>query len=137
IASGLTQCLAAKSEGTVVSFGSQTAVAAGLSDVVDVAAGAAHNLALRSDGTVLTWGATNLYGRYQIPAGLSNFVGIACGYYHSLALLGDGSPVIKWQPVSRSVLLTNPASLYVLGVGSQLVYQWQLNGTNIPGATNS
>jgi len=137
IAAGLTHCLALKSDGTVVSFGSQTTVPAGLSNVVDVAAGADHNLALRSDGTVVTWGATNLYGRYQIPAGLSNFVGIACGYYHSLGLLGDGSPLIKWQPVSRSVLLSNPASFYVLGVGSQLVYQWQLNGTNIPSATNS
>jgi len=137
IAAGVNHSLALKSDGTVVAWGSQTTVPVGLSNVVDIAAGADHNLALRSDGTVVTWGVTNLYGRYQIPLGPSNFIGIACGYYHSLALLGDGSPVIKWQPVSRSVLLSNPASLYVLGVGSQLVYQWQLNGTNISGATNS
>jgi hypothetical protein len=137
IAAGVNHCLALKRDGTVVSFGSQTTVPVGLSNVVDIAAGADHNLALRSDGTVVTWGATNLYGRYQIPPGLSNFVGIACGYYNSMAILGDGSPVIKWQPVSRSVLLTNPASFTVLGVGPKLGYRWQFNGVDIPGATNS
>ena len=137
IAAGVNHCLALKRDGTVVAFGSQTTVPVGLSNVVDIAAGADHNLALRSDGTVVTWGATNLYGRSQIPGGLSNFVGIACGSYHSMAILGDGSPVIKWQPVSRSVLLTNPVSFSVLAVGSQLGYRWQFNGTDIPGATNS
>ena len=136
IAAGATHCLALKSDGTVVAWGSQTVVPSGLSNVVDIAAGVDHNVALRSDGTVVTWGATNLYGRSQIPVGLSNFVGIACGNYNSLGLLGDGSPVIKWQPVSRSILLNSPASFYVLAAGSQLSYQWQLNGTNIPGSTN-
>jgi hypothetical protein len=137
IAAGVNHCLALKSDGSVISWGSQTTVPAGLSNVVDIAAGSDQSLALRSDGTVVTWGATNLYGRDQIPRGLSNFVGIACGYYHSMAVLGDGSPVIKWQPASRSVLLSNTASFYVMGVGPQLAYQWLLNGTNIPGATNS
>ena len=136
IAAGVNHCLALKSDGTVVAFGSQATVPAGLSNVVDVATGSDHNLALRSDGTVVTWGTTNLYGRDQVP-GLSNFVGIACGYYHSLGILGDGSPVIKWQPISRSVLLSNAVSFYVMAVGTQLTYQWQLNGIGIPGATNS
>jgi len=137
IAAGVSHCLALKSDGTLVSWGSQTTVPVGLSNVVEIAAGADHNLALRRDGSVVTWGATNLYGRYQLPSGLSNFVGIACGNYHSLALLGDGSLLIKRQPVSTSALLSSPASFFVFAVGSHLEYQWQLSGTNIPGATNS
>jgi len=137
IAAGVNHCLALKSDGTVVSWGSQTTVPVGLSNVVDIAAGSDHNLALRSDGSIVTWGATNLYGRYLIPPGLSNFVAVACGYYHSLAVLGDGSPLIKWQPLPATVLLGSPASFYVMAVGPQLSYQWRLNGSAIPSATNS
>ncbi|MDB6111436.1 MAG: hypothetical protein JWR69_3186, partial [Pedosphaera sp.] len=135
-AAGVTHCLALRGDGTVVSWGSQVTVPVGLSNIVDIAAGFDHNLALRSDGSVVTWGVTNSYGRDQIPPGLSNIVGIACGYYNSLAFLGDGSPVIKWQPVNRAILLGSTASFSALAVGRQLRYQWQLNGTDLPNATN-
>lgn len=136
IAAGVNHCLALKSDGSIVSWGSQVSIPSGLSNVVEIAAGQEHNLALRNDGTAVTWGATNSYGRFAIPAGLSNVIGVACGGYHSLALLGDGFPAIKWQPISRSALMGATTTFSVLGVGPQLRYEWQFNGSPILDATN-
>jgi uncharacterized repeat protein (TIGR01451 family) len=137
IAAGVNHGLALRNDGTVVAIGGSFQPPSGLSGVVDIAAGFDHSVALKSDGTVVTWGVTNTYGRGQIPPGLSNVVGIACGNYNTLAYLGDGSPVIKYQPVSRAVQLGSlNTSFSVFAVGSQLHYQWQRNGTNLPGATS-
>ncbi|MBE0540387.1 MAG: immunoglobulin domain-containing protein, partial [Verrucomicrobia bacterium] len=107
------------------------------SNVVAIAAGAYHNLALRADGTVVSWG-TNGFGLATVPPTATNVVGIAAGWNHSLALLGNGAPVITVQPFSRTVAHGEAVSLTVLAVGAQpLTYQWQLNGTNIAGATSN
>src|SRR5438270_11803953 len=42
--------------GTVVAWGSDTNVPAGLSGVVAISAGQGYSLALRADGTVIAWG---------------------------------------------------------------------------------
>jgi hypothetical protein len=114
VAAGAYHSLALKADGTVAAWGAgtnnsgsnphygQSAVPAGLSNVVAIAAGAYHSLALRTDGTVAAWGAgtTNTglnpdYGQSQVPAGLSNVVAIAGGSYHSLALKADGT-MVAW-----------------------------------------
>ena len=137
IAAGVNHCLGLRSNGTVVSWGGQYPVPSGLSNVVDIAAGYDHSLALRSDGTVVTWGATS-YGRNLVPAGLTNVIGIACGLFHSLAVLGDGSPVIKRPPMDCSAYVGAAASFSLQALGAQtLRYQWQFNGTDIPGATDA
>jgi hypothetical protein len=46
--------------GTVVQWGTGTAVPGGLANVTHVAAGAAHRLACKSDGTVTAWGDNTL-----------------------------------------------------------------------------
>jgi hypothetical protein len=46
-------------------------------------------------------------------------------------------PAITVQPVSRSVPPGLPTSFSASASGTVLQYQWQLNGTNIPGATGS
>lgn len=72
----------------------------GLSNVIALAAGGAHNLALVANGTVWAWGAdwygqlgngTNLdqYAPVQVP-GLSNVVAVSAGSSHSLAAVADG-----------------------------------------------
>ena len=72
----------------------ETAVPAGLGDVVGIAAGGAHSLALKHDGTVAFWGKYGL-AISPVPEGLSNVVAIATGDYHSLALRADGT-VVAW-----------------------------------------
>ncbi len=141
LAGGQYHSLALKADGTVVGWGDntwgQTDVPAGLSNVVAIAAGAFHSLALEQNGTVVAWG-DNTYFQTNIPAGLSNVAGIAAGSYHSLAVIGDGSPVITVQPVSQYNIGTGDASFCVMAAGlAPLSYQWQQDGTNIEGATNS
>ena len=74
IAAGWGHNLALKSDGTVLAWGrndyGQSAVPAGLSDVVAIAAGGQHSLALKSDGTVVAWG-DNTFGQTALPAGLT------------------------------------------------------------------
>lgn len=81
--------------------GGQSMVPAGLSDVVQIAAGVDHSLALRSDGTVMAWGSARLWinawdplDQSMVPAGLSNVVAVAGGSFHSLALKADGTVVV-------------------------------------------
>ena len=86
----------ASSSAQVIAWGSgssgQTNIPPSATNVVAVAAGAAHSAALRNDGTVVCWGsgaATN------VPATLTNAIAITSGMYHGLALLADNT-VAAW-----------------------------------------
>ena len=67
----------------------------GLSGVIAVAAGEAHNLALKQDGTVVAWG-YNYYGQATVPPELSatRVIAIAAGYADSFAVKEDGTVVV-------------------------------------------
>jgi alpha-tubulin suppressor-like RCC1 family protein len=93
--------------GTVVAWGAggpdqsgpphygQSTVPEGLHDVVDIAAGSAHNLALRRDGTVVAWGNDN-HGQSRVPEGLTDVVAIAAGRgATSFAVRRDGT-LVAW-----------------------------------------
>ncbi len=86
--------------GPVGTWGSFTQVAvvplwpaAGLSNVVAIAAGGSFSLALRGDGTLLEWGGNNSVT--NLPTNLTSIVGIAAGANHALALRADGT-VVAW-----------------------------------------
>jgi GH25 family lysozyme M1 (1,4-beta-N-acetylmuramidase) len=148
-AAGGYHSLALKSDGTVLVWGDntygQTNAPAGLSNVVAIAAGRYHNLALKADGTLVAWGAGTTYsgstpnlGQSVIPAYLSNVISVAGGGFQTLVLEGNGSPVLTVQPPDETVAAGANVSYTAMAVGSQpLNYQWQLNGSNIPGATSS
>ncbi|MGH7951350.1 MAG: putative Ig domain-containing protein, partial [Limisphaerales bacterium] len=141
LAAGRYHSLALRDNGTVVAWGDdtwgQTNVPPDLSNVVAIAAGAFHNLALKQDGTVAVWG-DDTYYQTNVPVGLSNVIGIAAGIYHNLAIVGDGSPVITVQPVSQYNPDTETAFFRVTAAGlAPLNYQWQQDGVDIVGATNS
>ena len=137
IAAGSSHTVALKSDGTVVAWGNnffgQSTVPAGLSGVTAIAAGWFHTVALKSDGTVVAWG-WNDDGQSAIPAGLGGVTAVAAGWYHTVALLG---PIITTQPVAQTFALGGGVTLSVSTLGASLSYQWQFNGTNILGATNS
>jgi GH25 family lysozyme M1 (1,4-beta-N-acetylmuramidase) len=157
IAAGGFHSLALKADGTVVAWGAgttntgavpnfgQALVPGGLSNVVAIAGGLYHSLALKTDGTVVIWGAgTNNtgtkpnYGQALVPAGVANVIALAGGGVHTLVLEGNGSPSLTAQPASQTVTAGVTEVYAALAVGSQpLSYQWQFDGTNIAGATQS
>ncbi|MCW5550993.1 MAG: immunoglobulin domain-containing protein [Verrucomicrobiae bacterium] len=141
LAAGQFHSLALRGDGKVVAWGDNTfgqgAIPAGLSNVVAIAAGAFHSLALRSDGRLFAWGDPT-YNQHIVPGGISNVFNFAGGRYHSLAVLGDGAPVITVQPVGHYNDETQTARFQVMAAGQQpFSYQWQLDGEDIVGATDS
>lgn len=140
IAAGFNDCLALKSNGTIVGWGNpsytQTNVSASLSNIVAIASGYEANLALRSNGTVFGWG-QNVYGQTNVPSNLSNIVSIAAGYFHALALVSTAPPIIQRQPQSQTVYENMSAQFQPQFLSPPpTTFQWQFNGTNIPGANN-
>lgn len=142
VGAGALHSLALRNDGTVGAWGynadGQTNVPPALSNVVAVAGGLAHSLALKADGTIVAWGG-NANGQTNIPAGLANVRAISAGWDHNLAIRGGRLyPWITQQPQNKCAIagdtVTFSASAYGLG---SVRYQWQFNGTNISGATNS
>jgi hypothetical protein len=141
VAAGFTHSLALTRDGTVVGWGAGyiTNVPQTVSNVLAIAAGSQHALALLGDGTVVGWG-VNSSGQTTVPPWLTNVsvVAISGGTSHSLALLNDGSPYIGRQPWTQTIFSGMNVEFTVAALGRPpFSYQWQLNGTNIPGATNS
>jgi alpha-tubulin suppressor-like RCC1 family protein len=126
--------LALTTDGTVVGWDSLAAnPLPNVSNVVAVAASQNEILALKSDGTIAT-STTSL----SFPFALSNVFGIDFSYNGGIALLNDGSPVFTVQPANQFPTNGGTVWLHARAVGVQpLSYQWQLNGTNILGATNA
>jgi hypothetical protein len=91
-------------------------------------------MALKADGSLVMWGLTNP----PPPQGLSNIIGIAAGHGFAAAIPGDGSPLMTIQPVAQTVARGSRAQFHARATGVQpLRYQWQLDGVNLPGATNT
>ena len=132
--------LALRADGTVEGWGyspyGETNVPAGLTNVVAIAAGGFQSLALQAGGTTLIWGMSSLT---NIPGGVNAGKTIAGGFQHNLVLQSDLlTPLIFEQPMDQFA----PAGSNVMfsAQGEALAgvqYQWQFDGTNIMGATNS
>jgi hypothetical protein len=97
-------------------------------------------VALRADGSVVTWGYYYSVGLgTSAPANLANVIRIASGGDHDLGLFGTRAPSFTVQPWDRTILNTTTSNTVFVGkcAGVQPIsYQWQLNGTNLPTATN-
>lgn len=140
IAAGDAHSLALKSDGTVAAWGSPTVpvsfVPQGLSNVVAIAAGYSMSIALKSDGTVVTWGNK----QNSQSAQLTHVFAVAGGGLQAsfgVAPIGSGAPVFTVQPFSQTTTRGATVQFNVRAAGVQpLKYQWQLEGTNLPGATN-
>ncbi len=140
VAAGATHFLALRANGTVVQWGGlgNYPVPAGLSNVVAIAAAGNHSIALLADGSITTWGYYPA-GNATSPSGLANAIAIAGGGDHGLALFGTRAPVFTVQPWNRAFPLTATTNITLAAkcTGVQpMSYQWQLNGTNVSGATN-
>ena len=134
--------LALRADGKVFGWGTDGGirtlpVPANATNIAAISAGTYHALALRRDGTILAWGA-NSWGQVTAPSHATNVFAIAAGGMHSLAVVNDATmpvlPLIGRPPTSQMLQAGNPLVLRpdVNGASS---YQWQCDGTNIPGAT--
>ena len=141
LAAGGEHNLAIRANGSVVAWGlnlyGQSTIPPDVTNAVAVADGVYRSLALNPDGTVSVWG-RNYYGEGLSLAGLSHVMAIAPGDWHNLALVGDGRPLLLRQPTSVTAYTGRPLTLSAKAAGAApLRFQWQKDGTDIPGATNA
>ena len=145
VAAGWAHSVALKRNGTIVVWGNNTLgelnVPAGLSNVVQIAAAgypgySSFTMALKLDGTVVTWG-KNLA---TLPLnGLNNVIAIGAEYDSGFAIrTGPPTPVVTLEPVDQFQTAGGSVSFSVKAQALYAVtYQWQTNGVNLTGATNT
>jgi alpha-tubulin suppressor-like RCC1 family protein len=141
VAAGGSHSVALKASGEIVVWGdvsiTETNQPADLTNVVAIAAGDFTTSALRSDGTLIRLLFDN---PLQVPPWLSHVFAMAesqdnSGDY-SVILANDGAPRITLDPHSQSARPGLRVVLHARAVGTQpLLYQWQRNGLDVPGAT--
>ncbi len=75
----------------------------------------------------------------MLPQGLNHVIAIGSGSYHALAICtGPLFPVITVEPADQYQLASSNVIFTAKGVGVYgVMYQWQTNGVNIPGATSA
>jgi hypothetical protein len=88
-----------------------------------------------TNATVTSLNSTNNVGFNLIELNHYSSAAGAGWYYDDLTFRAANDPWIIEQPVSQAVSLGQPASFTTVAVGT--AYQWQINGTNLNGATTS
>jgi len=138
VAAGFQHAVALLSNGQLVVWGSnffgQGNIPSGAYNILGISAYGNYTLARRNDGAVFAWG--DLTGSVAPPTGLSNVVAVAAGNQHALALFWEPLTFTA-QPQSVTSIVNQTVQFQVGVSGSQpITYQWQRQGTNLPGATN-
>lgn len=138
IAVGEYHTLALLGDGTVRAWGhngyGQSTVPPGLSNVVQIAADDSHSLALTRDGKLVAWG-SNDRGEGMAPRGLEGVRSIFAKYSNLLIL---DWPIFNEEPIGQQTPEGGAVSFNVdVTSESPSTIQWQFNGIDLPGETNS
>ena len=138
IATGWYGNAALRADGTVLVWGLINTPPSGFTNVVDLTCplnsptANCDLLALRRNGTLIE------YSGSVASIATSNITAIAAGSYNAFAVVGSGPPIFPGMPVNRTVATGSRAYFRAVAVGAMpMSYQWNCNGTNISGATNS
>ncbi len=146
VAAGFTHSVALKKDGTVVCWGgngdSESTVPVGLTGVVAVAADgylspvSGFTLAVTKDGSLVAWGNNTVCSQLK---GADHVIAVAGGTFHGLVIrTGPPTPVITLQPMDQFKIPGSTVSFSAKGQGLYgVTYQWQTNGVNFTGATNT
>jgi hypothetical protein len=128
--------LALMANGTVLTWdNSFTNSLPGITNAVAISGDSSSYLALNADGSVVSGGDDPL----TFSETLSNAFSISVGQFveKGVVITGDGSPVVTVQPGNQVASSGGTIWLHARAAGVQpMTCQWQLGGTNIPGATN-
>jgi alpha-tubulin suppressor-like RCC1 family protein len=133
ICAGRSDSLVLRPDGSLIAWGKnlygQTNIPASATNVSAITAGDDHFAAVRADGKVIAWGSTN-FSQTLVPTITQSIGPIAAGAVHTIAGLG--------QPLQRALVAGASTSLSAGQFANRLAtFQWQFNGTDIAGATNS
>jgi hypothetical protein len=132
IATGWSQSVGLRADGTVIILGQNTPNPI-FNNIVDLANdGMGNVIAQQGNGNLQVWGGfLPTYPAKKITA-------IAVGGYADFALVGSGPPMFPGLPVNRTVAAGSRAYFRAVASGAMPInYQWNCNGTNVPGATNN
>ena len=136
IAMGSEGNLALLADGTARQWnGNSISSLPGVTNAVAISGDSYAFLALQADGLVICGGSN----AFSFSETLSNAFSICVGQSSEFAtaITGDGSPVFTVQPGNQTTGPGGTIWLHARAVGIQpMAYQWQLNGTNLSGATN-
>jgi hypothetical protein len=117
---GWDHCLALKSDGSLVAWGSdsygQVSNTPTESDFVAIGAGYYHNVALKSNGSVVAWGRDN-YGQVSSAPTDPDFIAVAAGGYHCLALKSNNS-IFSWGSNAMGQVSSTPTETVYIAIAS-------------------
>lgn len=108
----------------------------GITNVIEISAGASHALGLRADGGVVAWG-QNSFGETDVPADLNDAKAIAAGNHFSLALRRDGR-LIQWglNMNFETNFFSFPSDLVALSAGGSHALGLRGDGTVVAWGQN-
>jgi hypothetical protein len=137
VAAGGTHSCAIRADDTLVCWGGQGGVPAGLGSVDQVAAGGKHDCAVKSDDMPVCWG-DDSKGQSTLPAGIGTVTQISAGEEHTCAIKTDGTPVC-WgdDTYGQSTLPAGIGTVIQISAGSYNTCAIKTDGTPICWGDNS
>jgi alpha-tubulin suppressor-like RCC1 family protein len=137
VAAGGTHSCAIKADDTLVCWGGQGGVPAGLGSVEQVAAGGKHDCAIETADTPVCWG-DDSKGQSTVPAGIGTVTQISAGEEHTCAVKTDGTPLCWGDDTwGQSTLPAGIGTVTQISAGSFNTCAVKTDGTPICWGDNS